>query len=59
MFDIGDHKSLRPDGYNVNFFIQAWDIVRDDFNAAIIEFGGLADSTQIMESYSYLPSAKV
>ncbi|XP_022871917.1 uncharacterized protein LOC111391015 [Olea europaea var. sylvestris] len=38
LFDIGDDKSPRPDGYTSYFFKNAWGIISDDFVGAILEF---------------------
>ncbi|KAK6162199.1 hypothetical protein DH2020_002040 [Rehmannia glutinosa] len=38
LFDIGEDKSLGPDGFNSCFFKNSWQIVGDDFCAAIEEF---------------------
>lgn len=38
LFSMGSEKSPGPDGYTVAFFKEAWDIVADDFVAAIGEF---------------------
>lgn len=38
LFDIGDDKSPRPDGYTSKFFKQAWNIVGGSFCEAVLEF---------------------
>lgn len=38
LFDIGDLKAPGPDGYCSKFYKQAWDIVKIDFVADVLEF---------------------
>lgn len=38
LFDIGDLKAPRPDGYSSKFYKQAWDIIKHDFVTAILDF---------------------
>nr|GEW15224.1 hypothetical protein [Tanacetum cinerariifolium] len=38
MFDIGDGKSPRPDGYTLAFFKKGWDVVGSDVCRAVREF---------------------
>lgn len=38
LFSIGNEKALGPDGYSSLFFKRAWNIVGDDFCAAIKDF---------------------
>nr|GEX80621.1 RNA-directed DNA polymerase, eukaryota, reverse transcriptase zinc-binding domain protein [Tanacetum cinerariifolium] len=38
LFDIEDNKAPRPDGFTSRFFKKSWEIIKDDFCAAIKEF---------------------
>ncbi|GJY27406.1 reverse transcriptase domain-containing protein [Tanacetum coccineum] len=38
LFSMGNDKSPGPDGYTAAFFKESWDIVADDFVAAVCEF---------------------
>nr|GEW39637.1 hypothetical protein [Tanacetum cinerariifolium] len=38
LFSIGNDKASGPDGYTAAFFKESWDIVADDFVAAVCEF---------------------
>ncbi|GKA61097.1 putative RNA-directed DNA polymerase, eukaryota, reverse transcriptase zinc-binding domain protein, partial [Tanacetum coccineum] len=38
LFFMGNEKSLGPDGFTTTFFKESWDIVADDFVAAVCEF---------------------
>jgi len=38
LFSIADNKAPGPDGYNALFFKKSWDIIKDDFTAAIRYF---------------------
>lgn len=38
LFDIGDLKAPGSDGYDSKFFKQTWDIVKQDFTSAVLEF---------------------
>nr|TKS17240.1 hypothetical protein D5086_0000020710 [Populus alba] len=38
LFSIPDNKSPGPDGYNALFFKKSWEIIKDDFTAAIRYF---------------------
>ncbi|GKB77479.1 hypothetical protein Tco_0944374, partial [Tanacetum coccineum] len=38
LFSMGNEKSPGPDGFSAAFFKEAWDIVADDFVAAVCEF---------------------
>ncbi|GJR82279.1 hypothetical protein Tco_0153064 [Tanacetum coccineum] len=38
LFDIGDNKAPRPDGYSSMFLKKAWKVIGDDFCKAIKEF---------------------
>ncbi|GKB31316.1 hypothetical protein Tco_0870717 [Tanacetum coccineum] len=38
LFSMGNEKSPGPDGFTTTFFKESWDIVADDFVAAVCEF---------------------
>lgn len=38
VFDIGNNKSPRPDGFGSMFFKRSWDLVKDDVCKAVMEF---------------------
>nr|GEY98280.1 hypothetical protein [Tanacetum cinerariifolium] len=38
LFSMGNQKSSGPDGFTAAFFKESWDIVADDFVAAVCEF---------------------